>query len=117
PSTSILLASYNAERLGNLRQDICRLQKLFSFMPGTDNRSQPGLAFGHRRIPHRGRKYPGVEQLARKLECLCRVPDMDWNDRRLAGLELEATLFQLALQKLGIGPQLLHEFFAFGRIE
>src|SRR6476620_1004516 len=42
---------------------------------------------------------------------------MDRDDRRLAGLELETALLQFPLEELGVGPQLLDQFFAFGRVQ
>jgi hypothetical protein len=83
---------HNSQRLGDFRQRVCRFQEVFAFVGGADNRAQARLAFRHRWIADCRCEYASLEELARKLEGLRGISNVNGNDRRLAGFELKAAL-------------------------
>ena len=111
------VCSNDPQWLRDLGQGISRLEQVFPLVGSTYDGSQTSFTLRYGGIPDGGRKNPGVEKFAGKFEGFCGVTDVDGNDRSFASLELEAALFQLALEELGVGPQLLDEFLAVRRIE
>jgi len=81
---------------------------------GADDGTEAGFAFGDRGVADGGGEDTGLEDLFGELKGLRGVAYMDGDDRGFARLELEATLFQFALEEFGVGPEFLYQFFAVG---
>src|SRR5712664_248610 len=107
----------DAERLCHFGQDVCRAQQLFPLMGRADDGAKPRLAFRHDRVTNGGSKDTRFKKFFREFERLRRVAHVNRNDRRLARFELKPALLQFALEHFRVGPQFLHQLFAFRRIE
>src|SRR3984893_10508737 len=79
--------------------------------------AQPRLAFRHDRVTDGRREDSRFKKFLREFERLRRIAHVNRNNRRLADLELKTSPLQFALEKLRIGPQFLHQLFAFRRSE
>src|SRR5579863_1757892 len=107
----------DSEWPGNFRKNVRRFEELIAFVRRANNSAKARFAFRNRWIAHSRREDAGFKNFPGEFECFCGVADMNRNDRRLAGLELEATLFQLSLEHFCVGPQFFDQLFALCGIE
>ncbi len=102
----------DAEGLGDFLEDVGGFQELVSFVGGADDGAQAGFAFGDSGVADGGGEDTGFEDLFGELKGFRRIAYVDGDDGGFAGLELEAALFQFALEEFGVGPEFFYEFFA-----
>src|SRR5260370_24911041 len=107
----------DAKWLCPLGQNVRRAQQLLPLMRRADDRAQPCFSFSNSGIADRRGEYACFKKLLREFERLRCIPHVNWNNRRLAHFELKTALLQFALEHFRVGPQFLHQLFAFRRIE
>src|SRR5260370_22761757 len=107
----------DAKWLCRLGENVCRAQQLTPLMRRADDRAKPRFSFRDSGIADRRREYACLKKLLREFERLRCIPHVNWNNRRLAHLELKPALLQLAFEHFRVGPQFLHQLFTFRRIE
>src|ERR1700693_4285124 len=111
------LQLHDTQRFADFGERIRGAQQVFAFVRGADDGAQAGFAFRNRGVADRWSEHARIEKLARKLEGFCGFADMNGNDGRVTGLELESAFFQFAFEEFCIGPQFFDQAFAFRRIE
>src|SRR5258708_27969373 len=107
----------DAKWLCHLGQNVCRAQQLLSLMRRADDRAKPRFSFSNSGIADRRGEYACFKKLLRELKRPRRISHVNGDNRRLAHLELKPALLQLAFEHFRVGPQFLHQLFAFRRIE
>jgi hypothetical protein len=98
------LLADDPQRPRHLRQNIRRLQKVFSLVRRAHNRPQPRLTFRHGGKSHGCREHSRLKQFPGKFKRFRRIPHVNRNDRRLARLELEFPLLQFFFEIFRIRP-------------
>src|SRR6266481_2283753 len=107
----------DAKWLRHLGQNVRCAQQLFPLVRRTDDRAQPRFSFRNNGITDRGCEYARFKKLLREFERPRCITHVNWDNRRLAHLELKPALLQFALEHFRVGPQFLHQLFASRRIE
>src|ERR1700722_3216885 len=90
--TVLVCLENDAQRLGHFDENVRRAQQLFSLVRCAHDRSQPRSAFRNDWVTHCRRKNSRLKQLLGEFKRFGSVSHVNRNDRRLARLELEATL-------------------------
>src|SRR5215467_8214233 len=83
---------HDTERLADLGKGVCGFQQLLSLVGRAHNRAQPRFTFRDDRVTHCGREDSRLKELLRKFKRFRGLADMNRDNWRLAGFELESTL-------------------------